>query len=313
MIAAVLVLARTVHIGSAMLLVALPFFMLVILQPGLGAERGEGYSMFCRKIIKGLWLAFILEALSGLVWFWFVAAQMSDQSPWRILDSADLNAVLWQTQFGQLWLARAAIGVLLGVVLYFVSRRKSQPRPVIYPSNWLALAVSSILLATLAWAGHAVAGIHYHALHLAADILHLLLGSIWPIGLIPLGWFLWDAHQRNQPSLEDSEIGTLKRFSQFSLIAVLLLLITGFINGWLMIGSWNALFTTNYGLLLLIKVLAVMVMISLGAYNRLYLLPRIQEGRWFLLSLRRTVFAESLLALVVVSIVGIMGTTSPPF
>lgn len=308
MITAVLVLARTVHIGSAMLLVALPLFMLVILQPGLNADKGEGYSLFCRKIIKGLWLAFIFEAISGVAWFWFVAAQMSDQSPWSFLDSADSSALLWQTQFGQLWLGRAAIGILLGVVLCFVSSGKNQFHSSSRYSNWLTPGISIALLTTLAWAGHATSGIQYHAFHLAIDVLHLLIGSIWPMGLIPLGWFLWNASQWNQLFLE----GTLQRFSRFSLIAVLLLLITGFINGWLMIGSWNALFTTPYGQLLLVKVMAVMVIIGLGAYNRLYLLPRLKGGPSFLTKLRGTVFTESLLALAVILIVGIMGTTSPP-
>jgi putative copper resistance protein D len=312
MITAVLVLARAVHIGSAMLLVALPFFMLVILRPGLEAEQSEGYSEFCGRIIQTLWLAFILEAISGLVWFWFVTAQMSDQSPWGVLDAADLNTVLWRTQFGQLWMGRAVIGVALGVALAFASRRGIAGQPLLsraYPS---VLITGSVMLVTVAWAGHAASGIHYYGLHLIADTLHLLIGAVWPVGLIPMGGFLWCLQQEGKPVLSGHEADALRRFSNASVFAVLVLIATGIINGWLMVGSWNALVTTPYGELLLFKVSVVAIMIGLGGFNRFCLVPRMEVEPNAHRTLRGTVFAESGLAAVVLLIIGTMGMTAPP-
>jgi putative copper resistance protein D len=309
MTTAVLVLARTLHIGSAMLLFALPYFMRVILRPVFAADTAKSYDSFCRGVIKWLWVALILEAVSGFIWFWFVTAQMSDQSPWGILDAADLNTVLWQTQFGRLWLGRAIFGIALGVALHFVSRRKT-----VLPSGLSLLSglvISGCLLISLAWAGHAAAGIHHHALHLLADTLHLLIGSIWPMGLIPLACFLWHIDRRNQISPTEQDIQVVQKFSRISLIAVLVLLATGLINGWLMVGSWEALVTTTYGRLLLGKVLVVGMMICLGAVNRLCLMPRIQDAPVLFRALRRTVIAESCLALAVLLIVGTLGMTSP--
>ena len=82
MTTAVLVLARTLHIGSAMMLVALPYFMLVVLRPVFTAGATESHDSFCRGVVNWLWVTLILEAVSGLVWFWFVAANMSGNSPW---------------------------------------------------------------------------------------------------------------------------------------------------------------------------------------------------------------------------------------
>jgi len=310
MTTAVLVLARMLHIGSAMMLVALPYFMLVILWPVFGADPVGSYDSFCRRVIKWLWVALILEAISGGVWFWFVTAQMSGQSPWGILDPADLNTVLWQIQFGRLWLGRAVIGAALGVALYFVSRRKTPLPP--GPSLLNCLVIGGCLLISLAWAGHAAAGVHHHVLHLLADALHLLIGSIWPAGLIPMACFLWRIDRRNQILPADQDVRVLQRFSRISLIAVLILVATGFINGWLMVGSWEALITTTYGRLLLSKVVIVGIIIGLGAFNRLYLLPRIQDAPILFRALRRTVVAESCLALVVLFIVATMGMTPPP-
>jgi len=310
MTTAVLVLARTLHIGSAMMLFTLPYFMLVILRPVFAADPVESHDSFCRGVIKWLWVALILEAVSGFIWFWFVAAQMSGQSPWGIPDPADLNTVLGQTQFGRVWLGRAIVGVVLGVALSFVARRKTvlPSRPALLN----CLVISGCLLISLAWAGHAAAGVHHHALHLLADALHLLIGSIWPMGLIPLACFLWRIDRRNQILPADQDIRVLQRFSHISLLAVLILLVTGFINGWLMLGSWKALVTTTYGRLLLGKVLVVGIMICLGAVNRLCLLPRIRDAPLMFQALRRVIIVESCLALVVLLIVGAMGMTSPP-
>jgi putative copper resistance protein D len=311
MTTAILVLARTLHIGSAMMLVAIPCFMLVILRPFFAAGTDESYPSFCRKMIKWFWVTLLLEAISGGVWFWFVTADMSDQSPWGILDPADLSTVLWQTQFGRLWLGRAVIGIVLGMAFFFVSRRKTfLPGPLLL--NWLIPTLSGCLLITLAWAGHAAAGIHHQTLHLLADILHLVIGSIWPMGLIPLAGFLWQIDRRKQILPSDREIKALQKFSQISLIAVLALLVTGVINGWLMLGSWEALVTTTYGRLLFSKVLVVGIMIGFGAFNRLRLLPQIQDAPVMYQTLRRTILAESGLAVVVLILVGIMGMTSPP-
>jgi putative copper export protein len=70
--------------------------------------------------------------------------------------------------------------------------------------------------------------------------------------------------------------------------------------------------TTTYGRLLLSKVVVVGIMIGLGAFNRLYLLPRMQATPILFRTLRRTILAESGLALIVLFIVGTMGMTSPP-
>jgi putative copper export protein len=198
------------------------------------------------------------------------------------------------------------------VALYFVSQKKAVSSPTSSFLNWLVLALSVGLLVTLAWAGHAAAGIHHHVLHLLADSLHLLIGSSWPMGLIPMACFMWRLNGRRQTTPADREIKALQRFSQMSLGAVLLLVATGFINGWLMTGSWEALVTTTYGRLLLGKVLVVGIMIGLGAFNRFYLLPHVQAESIKFQTLQRTIMVESALALVVLLIVGIMGMTSPP-
>jgi putative copper resistance protein D len=310
MTTAILVLARTLHIGSAMLLVALPCFLLGVVRPVLAVEEIGRYAPFERRVRQALWILLGVEAFTGAAWFWIVAAQMSDASPWLFPTASDLSGVLWGTKFGRLWLERLTLGMALAGALYFASRREStlssQSR-----MDAVVLVISSLLLASLAWAGHAAAGIRHQPLHLIADVVHLLVGSIWPMGLFPLAALLLYFKQQTSFIPGASEIAMLQRFSRASLAAVVLLLATGFINGWLTLGSWQSLATTTYGRLLLAKLLAVAAMIALGACNRIYFLPHPLRPGVHYPYLRRTVAAESILTLVVLFIVGIMGMTSP--
>jgi copper resistance protein D len=301
---AVLVLARTLHIGSAMMLFALPYFMLVILRPAFSVAAIENYSSFCRKMTSWLGIALMLEAISGVVWFWLVVAQTRNQSPWDVPGLADFDAALWQTQFGRLWLIRGVMEVAFGLTLYFVARGGTLLSSGFSLLNWILVTLSGDLLVTLAWAGHAVAGIHRQILHLMAVIPHLLVGAVWPTGLIPMAYFLWSMKKRGKPLPAGREIEILERFSQASLIAVLILAATGSINGWLMIGSWENLIGTTNGRLLLGKILVVAIMIGLGAFNRYHLMPRIHDVPVLVRTLGKTVVAESCLALVVLFIVG---------
>ena len=286
------------------MLFALPYFMLAVLRPAFSADSMESYSSFCQKMTRWLGVALILEAVSGGAWFWLVAAQTSNRSPWGTLPPADLNMVLWQSSFGRLWLLRGAMGAALGLALYLASRRKTLLPPSPCLLNWLIAALSACLLITLAWAGHVTAGIHHRLLHLLADAPHLLVGAVWPVGLIPMACFLWHINRKNQPSAAGREMETLQRFSKTSLIAVLILMVTGSINGWLMLGSWENLVATTSGRLLLGKIIVVAIMIGIGAFNRFHLMPRIHDVPLMFRTLGKTIVAESCLALVVLFIVG---------
>jgi putative copper resistance protein D len=302
MTTAVLGLARAFHLGGAMMLFALPCFMLFILRPALADDRLETYAPFRQSMNRWFRAALVLEIVSGAIWFWFVAAQLNHQSPWHAANLGALGPALWQSPFGRLWLLRGAIAVVLGVGFYTLLRGETfAPSPL----NWLVVAASACLLITLAWTGHIAAGFHHQILHLLSDAPHLLIGAIWPVGLIPMAYFLWYIGRHDRPLPTDREVESLQRFSQASLAAVSLLLVTGAINGWLMIGSWQNLVGTWNGRLLLGKLLVVAIMIAMGAFNRFRLLPRIHDIPALFATLRKTVVAESCLGLLVLCLVGL--------
>jgi len=316
MMTTLLVLARMLHIGSALLIVSLLYFRQVIFRPDGTAEFGsETIALFSRRITRWLIGVFLVQVVSGGVWFWIVAADISDNSLRDVLDFGLLKTVFGQTQFGQLWLGRMAMGIALGILLLAAGRSEHRSRGHGSTWRWLALVAGGLLLVSLAWAGHAASGVSHRALHLSADIGHLAIASVWPAGLLPLALFLNTAVKTGPPSQLACVVATLHRFSRTSLIAVVLLSLTGFANACFLIPSFPALFTSTYGQLLLGKIALFLAMVGLGALNRFHHLPDLDPDTPTPSDfdrLRRAILIENLLGLIVLLIVGAMGATAPP-
>jgi putative copper resistance protein D len=279
---------------------------------GAGPEALGGCRRFGQALMKWFWGALLVETLSGAAWFWLVTVQMSGAELRSMPGVDDLNTVLWQTQFGQLWLGRSVALAVLFAITAFASRRSFFFFGKDRLWGGLLLAVSGALLMSLAWAGHAAAGIYDRNAHLLADTLHLLLGAVWPMGLAPFALFLHYADRTGRTL--PMELTVMQRFSQTSLAAVFILVATGLVNGWFLVGSWPGLFDTVYGRLLLAKVAVVGLMIGLGAWNRFVRLPELivaPEAATRYLALRRNVVVEAVLAGVVLLIVGVLGMTPP--
>ena len=83
----------------------------------------------------------------------------------------------------------------------------------------------------------------------------------------------------------------------------------------MILGSLRALTGTNYGRLLLFKVALFLAMLFLAAVNRLRLTPIIRRDRYAAPAaferLRTNALVEAAIGLVILAVVGLLGTTSP--
>lgn len=99
-----------------------------------------------------------------------------------------------------------------------------------------------------------------------------------------------------------------------------LLILSGFINSWILIGPsrLGSLFTSLYGLLLAGKLILFGVMLMLAAANRFFLTPSlaaaIETGNASLAigSLRRSLAIETGCALAILALVAWLGLLAPP-
>jgi putative copper resistance protein D len=295
-----LIACRFAHFSSLLALFGVAFYRFY----AGGAGQPENAAADNRRRMAFVVLA-IAAFASGLGWFAFTTASMAGA-----LDRSAVETVLTQTDFGPLWAVRL-VGVI--AMLALVLTRFRGPSAVA-----LLTLLAAGTLASLAGAGHARANQGLVGdLHVAADAVHLLAAGAWIGGLFALGPALrieWRQARNGDPQgLED----TLRRFSGMGSWAVAALLATGVLNGWLLLGSIAALWTTAYGVLLTIKIALFFAMVGLAAANRFWITPRLNgpnpgAARGLLAALRRHVLAEQLLGLLVVAIVSVLGTLETP-
>ncbi len=102
------------------------------------------------------------------------------------------------------------------------------------------------------------------------------------------------------------------RFSIMGIASVAILSASGVVNACILVGSFSALVGTDYGRLLLLKLVLFAVMLALAAANRLRLTPRLAlPGSGALRQLTRNSGIEFVLGLAVLAIVAMLGTMHP--
>jgi copper transport protein len=127
----------------------------------------------------------------------------------------------------------------------------------------LGAVVASTLMLMTTWTlgGHAAAGMQTPAA-MISDLLHVFAMTVWLGGLALLTISL-------RPAEHAAELAAvLPRFSRVAFGCVLVLVTTGSYQTWREVGSVDALRNTSFGRLLLLKLLAVLVVVSLGNQAR---------------------------------------------
>lgn len=101
---------------------------------------------------------------------------------------------------------------------------------------------------------------------------HLLAVAFWIGILLPL-------KRLTRTSGDTALAGQLgHRFGQIASAIMPGLIVAGIVLGWLLLGSWTNLFTTAYGLALIAKLCFVSLLLGLGAWNKLRVVPSLMRG-----------------------------------
>jgi len=318
-----IIITRAVHIGACLILLSLFAFELLVARPALTqADRSAMRHMQAlgeQFRLLAVWSGLGAIA-SGIVWFWIVLARMTGTSLWEMPGIDSLDVAITRTQFGGLWSWRLALMLLFTIANLFASQKC---RNVLWRSRaWQCVGaiIATTLLGSLEWAGHAGATLGVERpIHLTADAAHLIAAGLWPGGLLPLTLLLVQACRSSEPSLVLAAGAITRRFSALSLLVVAALAATGLTNSYFLVGSLRALVTTEYGRLLMLKVLLFVIMMGFGACNLLRFKPQLALAneqnatqRDALRKLMRNVIAELCLGTLIVFIVSALGATPPP-
>jgi copper transport protein len=133
------------------------------------------------------------------------------------------------------------------------------------------VAATSLAIASMAlgpgMSGHAAAGTPM-ALTLVADAVHMLTAGAW-VGMLAILLLVAMPilRTREPETCAPATRAMIAAFSPVALGSVGLLVASGVLAGWRLVGSWDALFNTRYGAALLVKVALLVVMMALGALN----------------------------------------------
>jgi putative copper resistance protein D len=309
-----MIAVRALHFAATAITAGVVFFRTLVPTPAVGvdqtdcsAERSE--TLLRSQTLLVTWIALLITLMSGTIWLLLQTVSMSGLSFAEAMTSSVLLTVLDETQFGSVLKIRAALAIFLVVCLVW-NRLAS--------SNWPAAAAAFGLVATIAWTGHAGSTVgELGNLHLAADALHLVAASAWIGGLVPLVLLLTAVQRNRQAGWTSLAVVVTQRFSVLGIVSVATLVVTGIVNAWILVGSFEALLASQYGQLLMLKLMVFAAMLVLASANRFWLTPRLaisSSGAPRLQALRqltRNSTIEIALGLLIFAIVGMLGTMHP--
>lgn len=144
-------------------------------------------------------------------------------------------------------------------------------------------------------------------LMMLSDSIHVIIGAVWLGGIILLAIGLQDRWRGEGFSSAESSAVAVSRFSTIAGYTAVLVALSGVVMAVVILDSVTALYRTDYGIALLVKIGLVVAVAALAAINRFTLIPKLtRDASNTLSSLRQLVTWELVLLLVVVGVTGIL-------
>ena len=175
------------------------------------------------------------------------------------LETSPIEAI--QTDFGNIWLIRMIITVILLGIWFGLDRKKNISKKNQIPM----LIVSLVLIATTSLIGHGAASGETPALIL--DYVHNLVAAIWIGGIFYFVFTLLPAlSQLKESTKEKLSLALIPRFSIAFVISVGVVIITGPILMWFLESDVGLITESLYGQLIILKIVIAAIMIGLGGF-----------------------------------------------
>ena len=270
-----------------------------LLSNGVSKRQPSEYWMSVSQSARKL--AIVAAIVSLLLSFPRLALQVKSLSGPGV-ETGMIGALLRETNWGQGWVLQ-----LLGSAGYLLAMFAAAPAAV---AAWLLAGAASVMVAFgLAFSGHAAGVEQMQIINIANDALHVVAVSAW-IGT--LAYVVVIALPIALRQRSHGELGALIRaFSPLALGAAAIAVITGSVSALSHLGPLSDLWTTDYGRMLLLKLVGVMGVAISGAYNWRRLKPRLgtepATGQ-----LQRSAAAETGLALLVLLATAILVALPTP-
>ena len=175
------------------------------------------------------------------------------------LETSPLLAI--QTDFGNIWLIRMIITIILLGIWFWLDRKKNLSK-----KNQIPMLVASlVLIATTSLIGHGAASGEMPALVL--DYIHNLVAAIWIGGIFYFAFTLLPIFSHlKESSREKLSLVMIPRFSIAFIIAIGIVVITGPTLMWFIESDIGLITESTYGQLIILKIVIASIMITLGGF-----------------------------------------------
>ncbi len=292
---------RWLQYSGSVVLLGAPLFLLYSFR------RAEGPNLtWARPTMVVAALVVALGSLAALVAQTAVMAGSLSEA----VKPASLSFMVSGTVLGMAMVVRAAVAVVGLVALVALKPGRGL---------WGLMTVAGLVVAaSFAWTGHgAVTEGPGGLLHLAADIIHAVAAALWLGALAALTMLLLRRTTADDPAIHRA----LHGFAGLGTLAVVLLVLTGLVNSWFLVGPTRVgeLGSSLYGQLLMAKLALFGLMLGLAAEHRFRSTPALgtileagEDPRPALARLRRSIIAETAVGAALLGLVAWMGTLAPP-
>lgn len=292
----VYILCRFFHFVAVMFMFGLSFSAAIL-------AKDKFIPLIQVRLRPALAISTITVFITTYLWMAMQSGIMGDG--WEDAWSFEIWKAVLGTSFGQIWQWQLILATLALAVLFIHQR---------YIRNFSLLIIASIMLILHASIGHGAMFTGSEAtLYKVNQSIHLISAAYWFGGLWPFVACL--QFLRNKDELAEGMIkpiiGTMKRFSLFGHVAVLLVTITGIISAVMLIPGWPVIhLSSEYQSMLWLKISLVVLMLGLAVINRYVLVPHIRKKNNFQWLLINSWF-ELLLGTMVIFTIAIFAINSP--
>lgn len=304
------------------LIVALggPAAVLWLLQPaaraaGIDSESGAFACHISQTVARWTSYGALAATLATFVDFFVQIAELQGETVFGGTDFSMVIRFATHTTVGQLCLARVALLLLTAGAARLPGRR-----------HWwlvLLLAWSAVIASSLV--SHAAAQPDHRALSIAAQVTHITTAALWMGVLLHLfvarKALLADTASARVAFVAD----VVRRFSPIALATTSLLGITGVLSAFRYLSDPTAIFTSAYGLTLVVKLALLAPAIYAGYINFKIIRPALNsaalasegtgttgQASGIFTRFSKTLELEITAGLLVITVAGILGSVSPP-
>lgn len=249
-----------------------------------GADR-----LRIRRMVLGL---AVLGVAAGALQVPLAAGSLSSTAA-GMFDGSLLDMV-WQAGAGRANVIRA-VGLALAALVLCTDR-----------PAWPALLGAMLASTSFAWTGHA-SSLESVVLPLVLISLHLLGVAFWLGALVPLLLIVRSGDLARMAA-------AAARFGAVAVVVVCVLMLAGAALLWLLLGDFAALWSSTYGRYVMLKLGFVACLLSLAAFNKLRLTPRLLAADLGAVrSFRSSIQLELILGLLILAVTATFtSVTGPP-